>query len=111
MRVAPFESTQPKQFEQFHHARVDVRLLPLLDLESKRNVAKYGHVAEERITLKHKADVALLYRHIIHALAVDENVALRKHFEARNHAQYGGLAAAARAKQRHQFARVHRERD
>src|SRR5258708_51715 len=97
--------------EQLRYPRPDVRPLPSLDLKPESDVLEHGHVLEQRVILKHKSNVAFLDGHIVHSLAFDEHVACCGHFEARNHAQHGGLAASARAKQRHQLAFLDREGD
>ena len=66
---------------------------------------------EQRVILEHEADVALLHGDVVDALAADENVAGGGHFQPGDHAQHGGLAAAAGPEQRHQLAFLHGKGD
>ena len=64
----------------------------------------------ERIILKDHRDVALFGREIVYALAVNDKIAARYRFEARNHAQKRRFAAAGRTDQNDKFAIVYIER-
>ena len=106
MRQSLFKALEFQQLQQFRHARLDVSRLPLLYLQSEGHVLEHVHGVEERVVLEHEADVALLDLDVIHALTADVDVAFGRTFQTRDHAEHRGLAAAAGAKQRDQFAFV-----
>ena len=54
---------------------------------------------------------ALVGRNVGHVLAVDQDVALGRHFEAGQHAQQRGLAAAGGPEQREELAGLDVEAD
>ena len=75
-------------------------------LEREAHVVGHRHMRIERVVLEHHGDVALFRRHVVdHALA-DADFAGGDVFQARDHAQQGGLAAAGRADQHHELAVV-----
>ena len=59
---------------------------------------------KQRVGLEHHVDRPLIGRNAGHVLAVDEDAALGRRFEAGEHAQQRGLAAAGAAEQREEFA-------
>ena len=61
--------------------------------------------------LKHRVDVALVWRHTLHVFTRDTNEPSIGLFEPSEHAQCGGLATATRAEQRQKLAGVHFEID
>ena len=69
------------------------------------------HVLEQGVILEDETDVALLDRRLVDAVAADEDVAGGGHFQAGDHAQDGGLAAAAGTEQGHQLALLDGEGD
>jgi len=66
-------------------------------------------VRKQRVVLEHHAEAALLRRQLVHARAVDPQLALARRDEAGHDVERGGLAAAARAQQRHELAAPHLE--
>ena len=68
-------------------------------------------MGEECIALKDGVDVALVRRNVVDALAEEEDVPLIGRFEAADHAQGRGLAAAGWAEQREEFVVVDVEVD
>ena len=80
------------------------------DAQSVRDVLEDRQVWKQRVVLEHEADVALVRRQPGHVLAVEENPTGVRHFIAGDHAQRRRLAAARRAEQRQEFARLHLER-
>ena len=62
------------------------------------------HMRIKRIGLEHHGDAALVGRHVVDALAVKDEVALVDAFEAGDHPQQRGLAAAGRADEDREFA-------
>ena len=101
---AVFQILQAEQINQLGHACDAVGLRPLLDFEAEGDVVRHAHALEERVALEDEADVALLHRHVVDALAAHENLAIGRRFKAGNHAQHGGLAATGRAEQRDELA-------
>ena len=65
--------------------------------EREADVLVDRHVRVERIALKHHGDVAVAGVDIVHQLAVHDDVAFRRIFEAGDHPHRRGLAAARRA--------------
>ena len=73
---------------------VDLVLGHLLELQGEGHVLIDRHVGIQGVGLEDHGDVAVLGGHIVHDLAVDEELALADLFQAGHHAQGGGLAAA-----------------
>jgi hypothetical protein len=44
-------------------------------LQAKRHVSRYGHVPEQRIVLKHKANTAVPRRDAVHRVAINQHIA------------------------------------
>ena len=76
---------------------VDLVFGDLLELKRKRHVLVHRHVGVQSIALEHHGDVAVLGRHVVDALAVDEHVARGNVLQAGDHAHRRGLTAARRA--------------
>ena len=76
---------------------VDLVLGDLLELERKRHVLVHRHIGVQSIALEHHGDVAVLGRHVVDALAVDEHIARGNVLQAGDHAHRRGLTAARRA--------------
>jgi hypothetical protein len=76
---------------------VCVRFRDLLELEREGDVFVDGHVRIERIVLEDHRNVSILGRNVVHEFAVDRQLAAADFLESGDHAQCGGLAAAARA--------------
>ena len=73
---------------------VDLVLGDLLELECKRHVPVHRHIGVQSIALEHHGDVAVLGRHVVDALAVDEHIARGDVLQAGDHAHRRGLTAA-----------------
>jgi hypothetical protein len=84
--------------------RLDLGLRHLPHLQRKGEVLLDRHMREQRIILKHHADIALVRRDMVDRLAVEEDAAMGRHFEPGQHHQGGGLARAGGAKQRQELA-------
>ena len=59
---------------------------------------------EDRVALENHGEAALARRQISHVAVANEDAAVVRIFETSQHAQEGGLAAAARAEQDHELA-------
>ena len=87
---------------QFHHLEdlrdplLDLRLGNVPDLQREGEVLVDGHVREQRIVLEHHADSALVRRHIVDRLVLEEDLAVGGGLKARQHHERGGLAGAGR---------------
>ena len=73
-------------------------------LQSKGDVLAHGHVRPQGVALEHHAGVALVGREIRDIRVADPDRAAVRDAEARDAAEQGGLAAAARAEQEEEFA-------
>ena len=102
--VAPLQAFQAKQVQQFGYSGFDIRSLPFLDLQAEGDVFEHGHVLEQGVVLEDEPDVALLHGQVINALTANEHVTGGRHFQTGDHAEHGGLAAAAGSEQGHQLA-------
>ena len=76
------------------YAFFDLGLLELPHFQSERQVGGDAHVRIERIVLEHHGDVAIHRRHFVDHPVVDADLAGSNGFEAGDHAQGRGLAAA-----------------
>ena len=95
--------------QHFHHARLDLRRRTPGDAQTEADVCRHRHVGEQRIGLKHHADLALVRRQAGDVGAFDADLARARRLEACDHAQRRRLAAAAGAEQRDEFATLDRE--
>jgi hypothetical protein len=76
------------------HATLDLGPRHLAHAEPKGHVLRHRAMREERIGLEHHAHVAPVHRQVGDVLATDMDAAGVRQFEARDHAQRRGLAAA-----------------
>jgi hypothetical protein len=58
---------------------------------------------KQRVILEHHADVALVGRHIVDGISVQDDVAVGGCFESRQHHQTGGLSGARRPEHGDEF--------
>ncbi len=85
-------------------ARLDLVLGHLGDLQAVGHVVEVRHVRVQRVVLEHHRDVALGRLQVVDHAVADADVAARDFFEARDHAQQRGLAAARGADDDDEFA-------
>lgn len=85
---------QMDELEHFLHACIDLGFRLAGDFEAKGDIFVDVHVGEQRIGLKHHADIALVRSERRLVLAVDDDRSAGRDFETGDHAQHGGLAAA-----------------
>ena len=65
-----------------------------LDTQAEGHVLEHRHVAEQRVMLEHKTDLALAYVDLGGVLASERYAARVSRFQPGNDAQQRGLAAA-----------------
>jgi hypothetical protein len=68
-----------------------------------------GEVWKERVTLEDLVDVPVIRRDMRHVFAIEPHSSFGGSFEARDHPQQGGLAAAGRPEKREEFSRSNRQ--
>src|SRR5215470_4576356 len=90
---------------------LDLRARHAGHAKSEGHVLEDGAVGEQRVVLEDHAHVAAVGRHLVHALALDEDVARRRFHEARHRTEARGLSAAGGAEEREELARLHGEGD
>ena len=93
------ELLQVDQSEQLVDPGTDLRLRPVPDLQSERDVAPHRQVLERRVVLEDEADVALLRRQVGGVDVLDLDPAGVGLLEAGDDAQEGRLATAGGAEQ------------
>ena len=94
---------KPLQPHQGQHARdllLDLACGQLADMQAKGYVFCNVQVREQRIALEHRIDLPLIRRHVVDALALEQDVARRRRLKPAQDAQRGRLAASRRAEQR-----------
>jgi hypothetical protein len=74
------------------------------DLQREADVLVDVHVGVERVALEHHRHVAVLRVEVVHPAAVEEDVALGRVLQPRDHAHGGGLAAARGAEEDEELA-------
>ena len=104
LRVAAAEGFHPHHGQRRRNLLLDLRPRQLACGQRKPQVVGDGHVRKQRIVLKHHADVALMRRHAIDDLAVQQDLAGCRRFEAGKHHQAGCLARSGRSQQGEEFA-------
>src|SRR4030095_8258519 len=77
----------------------EVRLFPFFYLKAERDVLEHIHGFEQRVVLEDETDVPLLHRKVIDLSAANVDLALGRHFQARNHSQHGSFASATGTQQ------------
>ena len=73
---------------------VNLLLGHLAELQGELHVLPHGHVGIQGVVLEHHGDVPVLRLHVVHALAVDQQVTAGDILQTGHHPQSGGLAAA-----------------
>ena len=101
---------------QLHHLQhrldfaLDLRAFQLLHPQAVADVFSHAHVRKQGIGLEHHPHLALLDRQPGDIVGAEQDAtAWVRKFEAGDHAQCGGLAAAGGAEQHQSFARLHRQ--
>ena len=88
---------------------VDLVLGNLLELERKCHVLVHRHIGVQSVALEHHGDVAVLGRHVVDTLAVDEHIARGNVLQAGDHAHRRGLTAARGANEDNELLVVNGE--
>ena len=87
------------QSEHVLHPLTDLVFGQLLELQTKGHVFKNRHVGEQRVILEENADIAAVGGDSGNVFAVHQDLPGGRLSKAGDHAQCGGLAAAAAAQQ------------
>jgi len=86
------------------NAGVDIFLLDLGQLQTKGQILAHFHVRIQRVVLEHHGNATFLRLQVVHYGLTDLYFATSDGFQTSNHTQQGGLGAAGRADQYHEFA-------
>jgi hypothetical protein len=97
------EISDIEDFRRLLHPRANLGLRYSPQSQPERHVLEYRHMRIERVILEHHCNVAILGRHIIDDLAVDEDVAGSGLLEPGDHAQRGALSTTGRSHQDDEF--------
>jgi hypothetical protein len=108
-RAAVAHALQPHQTEDLRHLRRDLGFGDFAHAQAKGHVVAHSHVGEEGVALEDSVDGTAVGRLVRHLLAVDEDAAAGGQFQPGDHAQGGGLAAAAWPQQREELAFADRQ--
>ena len=85
------------------HGGIDLALRDAAVAQAERQVVVHAHVLIERVVLEHHGDVAVLRLQAVDDPVADGDGAAGDVFQARDHAQRRGLAAARRSDQYHEL--------
>lgn len=105
--LAAGEVGEADQLQRLARASAQLSVRDAAHLQSEGDVLLHGHVREERVRLEDHADVAALRGKPGGVLALQQNAARGGFEESGDHAQGGGLAAAARSEQRGELPTAH----
>ena len=94
LRLAGEELGQVENRGRLVDAALNLALINLAQFEAEGQVVSHGHVRVEGVALEDHGDVAVLWSDVVDHLVADQQGAVGDVFEARDHAQRGGLAAA-----------------
>ena len=114
VREFALHAAKADQFQHVLHAPATLLFVAVMTVQAEANVGFDVQVRKQREVLEHHADAALLggdaHAGAVQQLAVEQDAAGMRLFEAGDGAQQGGLAAAGRTDQRAQFTWLQRER-
>jgi hypothetical protein len=96
-----FEAYEPQRLLD---PRRDLAGQQLAHLQPERDVARHGQVRKQCVALEHQAGIALPWRQLGDVAAIEANCTRARRYEAGDHAQGRGLAAARRPEQHEEFA-------
>src|SRR5262245_19498981 len=105
MRPAFAITPQPDQSQRIADAGCDLVARNFASLKSVGDVASDCEIGENRIVLKHHADVAAMRRQGVDALSADADLAGVELGKPGDHAQESGLAAAGWTQQGEELPR------
>ena len=111
LRLAVEQAFDLQDLRRPLHRRFDCAALGAAHPQAESEVLAHRHVRIERVVLEHHRDVALARRHVVHDLAVDDDLAAGHRFEAGDHSQDRALAAARGPDQDDELAVVDLEVD
>ena len=106
---------QLHHLQQFGHFRLNGCCIRALTTrqhgQAKRNVVEHGHVAEQRVMLKHKAHLTIAGVQAAHVSAVEADVPAGLVLKSGDNTQQRGFARARRPQQRHHLSGRDIQRD
>ncbi len=111
VRASLLEPGQLHQLERLGHPLLALGLRHRLVLHPERDVLRDGQEREQGVALEHRVDVAAVGRPGADVDAVEQDLAVGRRLEARDHPQRGRLPAAARPEQREELAGLDLQRD
>ena len=104
LRLAGQVLLEVEELRGLEHAGGALVLADAGDLQGEAHVLGDRHVRVQRVVLEHHRDVAVLRRDVGDVAVADEDAARVDLFEAGQHAQRRGLAAAGGADENEEFA-------
>jgi hypothetical protein len=108
-RIAIGQPVELNKLQQLHHLFLDLCLRRTgrsrTYAQAEGDVLEHAHVLEQRIVLKHEANLTLTHMTCGCILAIEQHLSEIRLFQTRNDAQQRCLAAAGRSQQRSQLAR------
>ena len=110
-RPAVGQMLQPDEVERRVHPPLDLRARHAPLLQPEGDVAAHCHMRPQRVALEHHADVALVRRQARDVAPADRHLPALRDVEAGDQAKQRGLAAARRAEEGEELARLDVEVD
>src|SRR5258708_24428503 len=86
------------------HGGIDLRLVGAGEFQAERHVVVQRHVRIQRVRLEHHRDAAFGGRYVVHARAVDGQIAAADVLEAGDHPHQRRFTATARTHEHDEFA-------
>jgi hypothetical protein len=111
VRFALGEAAELHEFQHGGDALGDFHLRHAVLFQTEGYILLDVHVRKQRVGLEHHVHGPLVRRHARHVLAVYENAAGARGFEAAEHAQQRGLTAAGRPQQTKNLALINLQAD
>jgi hypothetical protein len=103
-RASPLAPLQPDQTDRFLHPRRDLGARPSSLTQSEGHVLPHVEMREQRVTLKHRVDRAVIRTDACYVAPAHADLAGSRSLKSGDHAQRCGLSAARRADDREELA-------
>src|SRR5262245_1724452 len=91
-RITPLQPIQPNQSQQFVDTLANLGFGYVANSQAIADVLCDGHMAKERVMLKHETDLALTSRLLRDVLVIVIYGARFRHFQSRDHAEESGFS-------------------